>query len=131
MLTLTALCKDLAGNQGGASDTVQVDMTPPSIAVAVLSQPNANGWYNANFTATCSGAMDKAGNAAPPVSVSYTVNYTFVGLLQPVDNAPTVNTGRAGKTYPVQFQLTNASGAYISTLSAVRSITANATTCGA
>jgi endo-1,4-beta-xylanase len=49
-LTLAASCKDLAGNTGSASYAVKVDKTAPSITAAATTQPNSNGWYNANVT---------------------------------------------------------------------------------
>jgi hypothetical protein len=55
--------------------------------------------------------------------------YTFSGFLGAVNGPPTVNTGKAGRTYPVKFSLTNSSGAPVNTLSAVRSITYNPVAC--
>jgi hypothetical protein len=83
-----------------------------------------------SFTATCSGARDKAGNGGS-ASATYTVSYTFGGFLAPVDNPPTVNTGKAGRTYPVKFQLPTGGGGFIGDLSAVKSITYQGTSCGA
>ena len=50
-------------------------------------------------------------------------NHTFGGFRQPVDNPPTTNTGRAGRTYPVKFQIRDHTGALVTSLAAVRSIT--------
>jgi len=75
-------------------------------------------------------ATDNVGNTISQ-SVSYTVNYAFSGFLVPVNNPSTVSTGKAGRAYPVKFQLTDASGAFSSSLSAVKVITYRSTSCGA
>jgi Thrombospondin type 3 repeat len=55
---------------------------------------------------------------------------TFGGFVQPVDNPPIVNSGKAGKTYPVKWQLRDPAGNYLSSLSAVTSIRYKAVPCG-
>jgi hypothetical protein len=78
-------------------------------------------------------ATDAAGNSdASPATATWTIKqaYTFIGFLPPIDNPPTVNIGRAGRTYPVKWQLTDATGAYVGTLSAVGSISVRGVMCG-
>jgi probable HAF family extracellular repeat protein len=80
-------------------------------------------------TATCT-ATDTAGNVGT-ASVKYSVNYAFSGYQPPVNTPPTVNTVNAGRAYPIKWQLTTATGTYVSALSAVRSITYQGTSCAA
>jgi hypothetical protein len=75
-------------------------------------------------------AKDAVGNISTQ-SVTYTVWYHFGGFLAPVNNPDTVNTGKAGRAYPVRFQLTDENGGFVSSPSSVKSITYQNTGCGA
>ncbi len=69
-----------------------------------------------DITATCSGALDAAGNAADPAVVHFTVvnpvpgTYSFTGFFQPVENLPVVNTMKAGAAVPIKFSLAGNQG---------------------
>jgi hypothetical protein len=56
-------------------------------------------------------------------------SHSFGGFRAPVDNPPIVNTGRAGRTYPVKFQIRDGSGALVTSLAAVTSIKYNPVAC--
>jgi len=81
------------------SDALSGVATPATVAV---SGGTSNGV--GTFTATCSGASDRAGNAAS-ATASYTVRYVFTGFFAPVNNPPVVNAVKAGQTVPVKFSL--------------------------
>mgnify|MGYP001318995947 CR=1 FL=1 len=79
-------------------------------------------------TVTCT-ATDHVGRTTTQTS-SYTVNYGWDDFLPPLENPPTVNIGKAGLIYPVKWQLTDANGAFISDLSAIRTPGVYAVQCG-
>lgn len=86
--------------------------------------PNGVG----SFNATCTGAKDLAGNAAPAASVTYSVQYKFLGFFQPVTMG-TWNTINAGRTVPMKWQLTDRNGQFVTTLTAVQSVGSAAAPC--
>ena len=83
---------------------------------------------------TCTVAADQAGSAsyapAPQVTQSFAVVYAFAGFSQPVDNLPALNVATAGRTIPLKWRLTDASGAPVTTLTVAR-ITVTSLACSA
>jgi len=155
--TVTATCTatDSSGNSASAVFSLTlVDDTPPTItcnaATFALNQSPANvtavatdgqsgpasqslsapadtsspGSSSVTFSAT-----DAAGNSTTqscPYSVS---GYAFSGFLAPVNNPNTVNTGKAGRTYPVKWQLRDGDGNLVTALGAISDITFRSTSC--
>lgn len=55
-------------------------------------------------------------------TVNYTVGYVVTGFLPPIKNAPAMNNGAAGRTYPVKWQLQDAMGQYINNFDTITGI---------
>ncbi len=107
----------------GAGSGVQACVGAVANGAAVDTASTGSKTFTVNAT-------DNAGNTAS-LSVAYSVGYAFSGFLQPIDNPNTVNTGRAGRTYPVKWQLLDSNGALIGSLAAVSSVTYQPTACSA
>jgi Concanavalin A-like lectin/glucanases superfamily/Thrombospondin type 3 repeat len=56
--------------------------------------------------------------------------FTFGAFTAPVDNPPVVNTGKAGRVYPLKWHITDANGTEVTSLTAVTSIRYKSVTCG-
>ena len=71
-----------------------------------------------DFTAPLGTALDNAGNPSVAVTETYTyyVRYNFIGFLPPVDNPKVVNVAKAGRTFPIKWQLKDYNGNYTSSL---------------
>lgn len=87
-------------------------------AEATLSVTGGDANNVGQFTATCSGAVDKVGNLADPVSVHYIVAYSFAGFAPPLGSGETAKGG----TIPVKFQLHDGNGNLITSTSAISGI---------
>jgi sugar lactone lactonase YvrE len=92
-------------------------------SVSAAADTSSTGLKQVSLT-----GYDNVGNATT-VSCPYQVGYASSGWLGAVDNPPTVNTGKAGRTYPIRWQLMDANGNLISSLAAVRSVTYKSTAC--
>jgi hypothetical protein len=81
--TLSAACTDLAGNNGAASSTVNVDKTPPVLTITAATADGnpypAGTWTNQDvtLTVTCSDALSGILNPAS-CNFATTVNYEIV-----------------------------------------------------
>jgi len=87
------------------TDSVSGVATPAKVKVTTIGSHGTG-----TFTATCSGAIDVAGNPqAAPVAVTYTVVYGFSGFVAPKAKS----TLSKSRTITVEFRLSDAAGAPI------------------
>jgi hypothetical protein len=87
----------------------------------------------APLTTTVDISSDNGGEDSAPTIEQSLATFNWTGFFAPINSDNTgkvVNSGKAGRTYPIKFQLKDSTGNYVSTLSAVRSITySNSTAC--
>jgi hypothetical protein len=101
-----------------------------SYAFAYSNFP-ASGSYTVHVRAT-----DAAGNLESSPTATFTITvaappsgYTFTGFYAPVDNAPTVNSAKAGQGVPVKWRITDSSGNPISDPTSFVSLTSSDANC--
>jgi hypothetical protein len=106
--TLTATCKDLAGNTGTSSYTVYgVDKTPPSISGSASPAPDTNGWNNSDVTVhfNCSDSLSGVASvSADKVLTGEGANQSATGTCTDVagnSGSKTVSGINIDKTAPV------------------------------
>jgi hypothetical protein len=106
----------------GAVPQAGCSTTDEGSGVAVEASLSLSGGSDlgvGTFSATCSGALDNAGNAGNTATVHYSVAFQFTGFSAPVDNSPIMNVARAGQVIPLKWRLTDAGGGPITNLTAV------------
>ncbi len=111
----------------GAVPTASCSTMDSASGVAVAASIAITGGTSngvGHFTATCSGAVDNAGNAAPPVSVSYNVHYIFKGFLSPLKPGSNGGTFDLGDNLDIRWELLNAQGRHIVKRSAILALQA-------
>jgi hypothetical protein len=90
-----------------ANWSISGPFSPPTVPDGnkVDVSPPPGGWPPGDYTIELTGT-DKDGNHPPKTTRHVSVvKYQWNGFNQPVDNPPIVNTGTAGRTYPVKFAL--------------------------
>jgi hypothetical protein len=116
---------------GTTVGTANVNNGNSTYSPAAGFTPSSAGtyWWYATYGGDANNSASNSGCGSGMTNT--VVTYTFSGFLQPIDNPPAINLGNAGRTYPVKWQLQDGSGQYVSSLSAIQSITYQTTPCTA
>lgn len=118
------------GGGSGNPVTFNIDGASTSGACSII-----NGTVSLTAAGLCIIDANQTGNTdyhgAAQVQQAFNIGYVTSGFLPPVSNAPTVNTGKAGKTYPLKWQLQQANGQYVTSLSAIQSVVVSPQSCSA
>jgi hypothetical protein len=128
--TITFTVKASDAGSGLRSVFCTVDGNP---ATGLKDVSWAAATYSDTFTETASGAHAVICTAADLDYNTATATdnvYDFVGFLQPVDNPPTVNTGTAGRTYPIKWKLIAPDGTSLGDSSLIKDTKSKSTSCG-
>jgi hypothetical protein len=129
--TITFTVKASDGGSGLRSVFCTVDGNP---ATGLKDATWASATYSDTFTETASGAHAVVCSATDLDYNTATATdnvYDFVGFLQPIDNPPTVNTGAAGRTYPIKWKLIGPDGTSLGDSSLIKDTRTKSVTCGA
>lgn len=110
-----------ATSVAGAAHTVTPNVTDAcDPATQVVLNPALSLFPPGETTVTVT-ATDAAGNTAQATQ-KVIVTFACAGFEEPVENPPAVNTGRAGRTYPLKWQCFDAQGGVLTDLSIVASL---------
>ena len=119
-------------NGDGTINWTVSDRTPSSgLATPASGSLSLNTRQVGSQTVSSPVPVDNVGHTGNPASCTYTVGYAFGGFSAPVSNAPAINGGHGGRTYPLKWSLAAGGGKPVTALSAVKSITYNPSACSA
>ncbi|MBI1886303.1 MAG: PxKF domain-containing protein, partial [Chloroflexi bacterium] len=106
-------------------DLAAAAVCPPNSTSCALTPPPDVGSVSASHTYASPGSYsvtldicDEDGGCDDP-SLTVKITYDYAGFFPPLLSPPGVNLGKAGKTYPIKWQLSDANDLYVSALSAV------------